>query len=107
MTEEDKTPKEELSEAEALKQFEEAIAQMSVKDIVRDMMISLTSLAYRKLGLPEDQNAKYKDLDQAKQAIDSVAGLLEAITPAMEPDELSMFQTTLSNLRMAFVNAKQ
>lgn len=108
MTDKEKNekPDEELTEEEARKRLQDMIDRMTVKDIVADMMISLSSLAYKKLGLPEDSNAKFKDLDQAKQAIDCLAGLLEGIKPVFSEDELKTFETTIANLKMAFVQSR-
>lgn len=92
-----------LSEEEQIKRIQEALDKLSTKDIVSDMIISLSSLAYKKMGLPEETNKKYRDLDQAKQAIDCIEGMINGIEPALEANELQMFKTTLSNIKMAYV----
>lgn len=95
---------EEISEEEALRQFQEAIDRLSTKDMVTDMMISLSSVSYKKLGLPEETNKKHRDLDQAKQAIDCLGALVDAIEPALSAEEVKMFKQTVSNLRMAYIS---
>lgn len=100
---EKETKKEErVSEEEALKRLQEAIDQLTVKDIVIQMMVNLSALGYKKLGLPEETNKKYRDLKQAKQAIDCLASLIKTLEPAFTEEEDRTYKGVLANLQMAY-----
>jgi hypothetical protein len=99
--------KEKLTEEEQIKKIQEALDQLTTKDIVSDMIISLSSLAFKKMGLPEETNKKHRDLDQAKQAIDCIDGMINGIEPVLEANELQMFKTTLANIKMAYVKESE
>ena len=92
----------ELTEEEALAQFQETIDKMPVQDLVVNMMMNLASTAYKKMGLPAESNAKNKDLKQAKQAIDCVDALLNAIAGDLEARDTESFRQTIANLKMTF-----
>jgi len=98
--------KEEVSEEDALKELQDAIDRMPVKDMIVNMMMSLASTAYKKLGLPEETNGKHKDPAQAKQAIDALDALVGCIGPDMEPRDAESFRQTVANLKMAYVQVK-
>ena len=93
----------EMSEEEALKELQDAIDRMPVRDMIVNMMMNLASTAYKKLGLPEETNGKHKDLVQAKQAIDAVDALVNCIGADMEPRDAESFRQTVANLKMAYV----
>lgn len=93
----------EISEEEALRELQDALDKMPVRDLIVNMMMSLASTAYKKMGLPEETNAKYKDLPQAKQAIDALDALVNCIGVDLEPREAESFRQTVANLKMAFV----
>lgn len=94
--------KPELTEEEALAQLQDAIDNMPVKDLAYNMMMNMASTAYKKLGLPVETNAKYKDLKQAKLAIDCLDGLLNAAAGDLEPQDIDAFRQTAANLKMTF-----
>ena len=94
------------SEDEAMQALQNAIDQMPVRDMLVNMMISLASTAYKKMGLPEETNSKFKDPDQAKQAIDALDSLVQCVSPSLEPKDAESFRQTVANLKMAFVQIK-
>lgn len=95
-----------LSEEEALAQLQDAIDQMAVKDLAYNMMMNMASTAYKKMGLPVESNAKYKDLAQAKLAIDCLDGLLNATAGALESQDTEAFRQTAANLKLTFAQLK-
>lgn len=106
-TTEEKPEEEELSEEEALSKLQDSINRMPVKDLIGSMMMNLAATSYVKLGLPAETNAKYKDNEEAKHAIDCLAALLEAIEPQLEKEEADAYRQTVANLKLAYVNVKQ
>lgn len=92
----------ELSEEELRKRIEEAMEKITVADIVVDFMISLTSLAYQRMGIPHEVNEKFRDMDQAKMAIDSIDALLKALEGSVPGEIIEPLTSTLANLKLNF-----
>jgi hypothetical protein len=88
---------------EILKKLQEELEKLTVKDIVFQMMVSLSSLGYEKLGLPKDTNAAKKDIAQAKLAIDCLSAMIEACEKSLKPEELSSYKAAAANLKLSFV----
>ena len=99
--------KEELSEEELRKLIEESLENITVTDIVLSMMNQLASVAYLKMGIPENVNLKYQDFDQAKLAIDSLDAMITAAEGKVEEKGIEPFKGTLANLKMNFVQLKR
>ena len=90
-------------EEEMIKQLQEEIDRLSTKDIISQMMMSLSSLAYKKMGIPVGVNDKYKDKQQAKMAVDSFDALLKVIKDDLSGEESENLQSSLANLQLNFV----
>lgn len=99
-TEEERKRKE---EEEMVKKLQEEIDKLTTKDIIIQMMMSLSSLAYKKMGLPAGVNDKYKDKGQAKLAIDCFDAMLKVISDEVSAQERESLQSSLSNLQINFV----
>ena len=99
------TPQEkpEMSEEEFQKFLEEQMEKITVSEIVGRLMMDMASLAYQKMGLPEEVNLKYRDFDQARLAIDALKGLLGAMEGKVPENEIAPYRSTLANLQMNFV----
>ena len=69
------------------------------------MMMSLSSLAYKKMGLPVGTNDRFKDKAQAKLAVDCFEALLKAIENDISAQEKENLGSSLSNLQINFVKA--
>ena len=93
----------EKKEEEMMKQLQEEIDRLSTKDIISQMMMSLSSLAYKKMGIPAGVNDKYKDRQQAKMAVDSFDALLKVIKDDLSGEESENLQSSLANLQLNFV----
>lgn len=90
-------------EEEMLKQLQEEIDKLTTKDIITQMMMSLSSLAYKKMGIPVGVNDKYKDREQAKMAVDAFDALLQVLKDEMNASEAENLQSSLANLQLNFV----
>jgi hypothetical protein len=90
-------------EEEMIKKLQEEIDKLTTKDIVIQMMMSLSSLAYKKMGLPVGTNDKYKDKVQAKMAVDCFDALLKVISDEISAVERENLKSSLSNLQINFV----
>ena len=68
-------------------------------------MMSLSSIAYKKMGIPLGTNDKYKDKEQAKLAVDSFDALLKVLNEEITEKERENLLASLTNLQMNFVKA--
>lgn len=91
------------SEEEMMKKLQEEIDKLTTKDIITQMMMSLSSFAYKKMGLPVGVNDKYKDRQQAKLAVDGFDALLKVILDEVSAKERENLKSSLSNLQINFV----
>ncbi len=91
------------SEEEIIKELQEEIDKLTTKDIITRMMMSLSSFAYKKMGLPVGVNDKYKDRQQAKLAVDGFDALLKVIIDEVSAEERENLKYSLSNLQINFV----
>lgn len=100
----DLSPEEKKKEEEELvKQLQEELDKLTTKDIIIQLMMSLSSLAYKKMGLPVGTNDKFRDKIQAKLAIDGFDALLKVLTDEVSAQERETLQSSLTNLQMNFV----
>ena len=93
------------SEEEMIKKLQEEIDKLTTRDIITQMMMSLSSLAYKKMGIPVGVNDKYKDKQQAKLAIDAFDALLKVLMDEISAGERENLKSSLSNLQINFVKA--
>ena len=91
-----------VSDEELRKRIEEAMEKITVADVVLDMTVSLSSLAYQRMGIPGEVNEKYRDMEQARLAIDSIDALLKVLGQSLPEDALKPLTGTLDNLKMNF-----
>lgn len=96
---------EKKKEEELLKELQDEIDKLSSKDIIIQFMMSLSSMAYKKMGLPLGTNDKYKDKEQAKLAVDSFDALLKVLNEEISEKERENLLASLTNLQMNFVKA--
>jgi Domain of unknown function (DUF1844) len=94
MSEQDLTP-------EQLEQLREQLASVAAGDVVAEAALSLIALAYVRLGIPPEQHARFRDLDQARLLVDALGGILSATEGRLGPPEAGL-RDALANLRMAF-----
>lgn len=90
-------------EEEMLRQLQEEIDRLTTKDIITQMMMSLSSLAYKKMGIPAEANNKYKDREQAKMAVDGFDALFKVLKDELSASEAENLQSSLANLQLNFV----
>ncbi len=103
--EETEEKEDELTEEELRRIIEEQLERVTVAQMVQQMMMTLASVGYQKMGLPEEVNLKYRDLDQARLAVDSLDALLKAAAGKMADEQLEPFRGTLANLKLNYVSS--
>jgi len=103
--EENEAEEKKKKEEEMIKKLQEEIDKLTIKDTVIQIMMSLSSLAYKKMGIPVGINDKFKDKQQAKLAIDCFSALFKVVSEEINEAERENLQSSLSNLQMNFVKA--
>ena len=93
---------EDMSEEELRKRIEEVMEKVTTADIVLDMMISLSSLAYQRMGIPHEVNEKFKDMEQARLAIDCLDALCGVLDGRVDAEMLEPLKSTCANLKLNF-----
>ena len=93
---------EELTEEELRARIEEVMEKITVADIVLDMMISLSSLAYQRMGIPHEVNEKFRDMEQARLAIDCLDALAKAMEGRVPAEQMDPLSSAISNLKLNF-----
>lgn len=91
-----------MTEEELRAELEKQFRQQQVADVLMQYMISLSSLAYVKMGITEDSQ-EVKDLEQARLAIDSFQGLLDSIGDRLDKQNQEALAGALASMQMTFV----
>src|SRR5215216_684603 len=92
------------SEEEVAGRLAEELRNLKVEDVLVSVLIQISSIGYRRLGLTEETKED-RDLPQAKLAIDT----MKALTPVLGqvvPSELVLeFERSVAELQLAYVKA--
>jgi hypothetical protein len=78
------------------------LLQLRPRDLLTQTAVMLANQAAIRIGMASPEHA---DREQAREAIDALAGIVELLAPTAEPDELEALRRDLAQLRMAFVQA--
>ncbi|MDX6537896.1 MAG: hypothetical protein QOD37_2237 [Gaiellales bacterium] len=78
------------------------LLQMRPRDLLTQTAVMLANQAAIRLGMASPEHA---DREQAREAIDALAGVVELLAPTAEADELEALRRELAQLRMAFVQS--
>ena len=78
------------------------LLQLRPRDLLTQTAVMLANQAAIRLGMASPEHA---DREQAREAIDALAGIVELIAPTAEPEELEALRRDLAQLRMAFVQS--
>jgi hypothetical protein len=78
------------------------LLRLRPRDLLAQTAVMLANQAAIRLGLASPEQA---DREQAREAIDALAGVIELLAPLSPPDEMEALRRDLAQLRMAFVQA--
>ncbi len=92
-----------LSDEERAELYRKQLKQLHVIDLVRDMMVTLVTVGYEKLGLTE-QTRELRDLGDARVAIESLRRLIEVVEGEGDPEAASL-RSTLAQMQLNFARA--
>jgi Domain of unknown function (DUF1844) len=92
--------------SEVLEQMREQLASVSPGDIVAEAAVPLVTLAYVRLGLPPNENERYRDLDAARLLIDALTGLLDGVRGRLGPIEGEL-RKALADLQLGYAEVQR
>jgi Domain of unknown function (DUF1844) len=78
------------------------LLQLRPRDLLMQTAVMLANQAAIRIGMASPEHA---DREQAREAIDALAGIVDLLAHTAEPDELEALRRDLAQLRMAFVQA--
>jgi len=99
----DRNP-EQMSEEELRAEMERHFREQSVSDLVVQFLVTLSNLAYMKMGLT-DETKDAKDLEQAGMAIDAFKTLLSETGKRLPEQDAKALEGALSSMQLTFVKA--
>jgi hypothetical protein len=89
---------------EVARQLAEELRQLKVEDVLVSVLIQISAIGYRRLGLTEETNDE-RDLGQAKLAIDTMKALTPVLSEVVPPDLIRDFEQSVANLQLAYAKA--
>jgi Domain of unknown function (DUF1844) len=92
--------------SEVLEQMREQLASVSPGDIVAEAAVPLVTLAYVRLGLPPNENERYRDLDAARLLIEALTGLLDGVRGRLGPVEGEL-RKALADLQLGYAEVQR
>ena len=92
----------EPGEAELRAAWEEQLRRLTPADVIVQAVVSLISLAGRRLGVEPGTEAE-RDLDQVRDAIDGARGLMPVLERREDANSLRSLREALSALQLEYV----
>ena len=93
-----------ITEEELKARLEEHFRKQKVEEMMVQFMVSLSTMAYVKMGITEDTQ-KYRDFEQARLAIDSFKAVLDAVGGQLEEQDNKALAGALASMQMTFAKA--
>lgn len=90
-----------LTDEERAALLREELKALRVADMALDMMLSLVTVGYQKLGLT-DETRELRDLDGARLAIELLRGMIEALGSAQGESAVAPYRSTLATMQMNY-----
>jgi hypothetical protein len=98
------SPRVSESEEQVARELAEELRKLKVEDVLISVLIQISSIGYRRLGLTEETKDD-RDLPQAKLAIDTMKALMPVLEEAMPADLIREFEQSVASLQLAYVKA--
>jgi hypothetical protein len=92
------------NEEEVARRLAEELQQLKVEDVLVSVLIQISSIGYRRLGLTEETKND-RDLGQTKLAIDTMKALMPVLSQVVPPDLIRDFEQSVANLQLAYAAA--
>ncbi len=95
-----------MSEEELRAELERQFRRQRVPDLIKQYMVSLSTLAYVKMGVAEEDR-EVKDLEQARLAIDSFKALLDSVGERLESQDRQALAGALASMQITFAKVAE
>jgi hypothetical protein len=92
------------SEEQVARELAEELRKLKVEDVLVSVLIQISSIGYRRLGLTEDTKED-RDLDQTKLAIDTMKALTPVLAQVLPGELIRDFESSVANLQLAYAKA--
>jgi hypothetical protein len=92
------------SEEEAARRLAEELKNLKVEDVLVSVLIQISSIGYRRLGLTEETKED-RDLPQVKLSIDTMKALTPVLGTVVPDDLVRDFEQSVANLQLAYAKA--
>ena len=97
-----------MSEQEEQEKIAEELAEqlrsLRVEDVVISLLLQLSQIGYRRLGLTE-QTKEDRDLGQVRLAIGAMQALVPVLAQVVPAELLRDFESSVANLQLAYAKA--
>jgi hypothetical protein len=91
-------------EEDAARRLAEELRNLKVEDVLLNVLVQISSIGYRRLGLTEETNEN-RDLGQAKLAIDTMKALTPVLVQVVPAELVLEFERAVAELQLAYVKA--
>ncbi len=95
-----------LNEEELLERLQEEMRKITVSDYLAHLLVSLSSMAFQRLGLTPDTLVD-RDLSQSRMAIDAFEALVKVLSTGLSEQDAAMYRSTVHQMRMAYLRAAE
>ncbi len=90
-----------LTDEERAELYRRQLKELRLLDVARDMMLTLVTVGYQKLGLTDDTR-ELRDLADARLAIELLRGVVDAVETAAGADEVETYRATLAQMQLNY-----
>jgi len=94
----------ELSDEERAELYRQQLKELRVLDVARDMMLTVVTVGYQKLGLTDDTR-ELRDLEDAHLAIELLRAVVDAVEGVADADEIETYRSTLAQMQLNYAKA--
>jgi hypothetical protein len=91
-------------EEQVARELADELRKLKVEDVLVTVLIQISSIGYRRLGLTEDTKDD-RDLEQAKLAIDTMKALTPVLARVLPEELIRDFESSVANLQLADAKA--
>jgi hypothetical protein len=91
-------------EEQVARELAEELRKLKVEDVLVSVLIQISSIGYRRLGLTEETKDD-RDLPQTKLAIDTMRALTPVLEQVVPADLIRDFNQSIANLQLAYAKA--
>jgi hypothetical protein len=90
-----------LTDEERAELYKQQLKELRLLDIARDMMLTVVTVGYQKLGLT-DETRELRDLDDAHLAIELLRAVIGAVEPVADTEEIETYRSTLAQMQLNY-----